>query len=276
MRSTHRARTRAHRLTSDASPVVPAASAGVSPNVSRDDGRNATADDTRSRLLEAAARTIADRGFAATTVREICRRAGTNVAAVNYHFRSKEALEAETLMWAMSRSPQDPSLEAAMRDAGTTAPDLATVIRGLARQILGAPDDLHARIMMRAMLEPNPALDAVVRDYVEPRIRVLERALAPFLPEASKRKLRLTALSVVSQVVYYRLAAPVALRLLHEPCAPQGFADEIADHVTLFTTNALAGATTRGRRPGAVATPKPVRTTPKGSRSPSPRKARRP
>ena len=44
------------------------------------------------RLLHVAIEVFAERGFRATTVRDICSRANVNVASVNYYFRSKEAL----------------------------------------------------------------------------------------------------------------------------------------------------------------------------------------
>ena len=40
-------------------------------------------DETRRQLLEAAGVVFAERGFRDATVREICRRAGANIAAVN-------------------------------------------------------------------------------------------------------------------------------------------------------------------------------------------------
>src|SRR5262245_56133679 len=49
-------------------------------------------DATRSRLIEAAGHVFAEQGFKATTVRDICAKAGANVAAVNYHFGGKEGL----------------------------------------------------------------------------------------------------------------------------------------------------------------------------------------
>lgn len=48
--------------------------------------------DTKTRILDAAERLFAERGFAATSHRHITSEAGANLAAVNYHFGSKEEL----------------------------------------------------------------------------------------------------------------------------------------------------------------------------------------
>jgi AcrR family transcriptional regulator len=55
-------------------------------------GTAATALATRQRLLDAAEHLFADHGFAGTSMRALTTQAGTNLAAVNYHFGSKEAL----------------------------------------------------------------------------------------------------------------------------------------------------------------------------------------
>ena len=52
-------------------------------------------DRTRTAILEAAERLYADRGFADVTLRDIVAAAGVNLAAVNYHFGSKDELIAE-------------------------------------------------------------------------------------------------------------------------------------------------------------------------------------
>ena len=57
--------------------------------------------ETRERLLAAGQRLFADRGFKKVTVREICREAGANVAAVNYHFGDKLGLYREVLQQAI-------------------------------------------------------------------------------------------------------------------------------------------------------------------------------
>lgn len=49
-------------------------------------------DSTRQRILDTAEQLFADQGFHATTLRQITRQAGANLAAVNYHHGSKDAL----------------------------------------------------------------------------------------------------------------------------------------------------------------------------------------
>src|SRR5882672_8263904 len=63
-------------------------------------------DQTREQLIEAATEVFARAGFRAATVREICQKAGANIAAVNYHFGDKESLYAEVLRHALHRARQ--------------------------------------------------------------------------------------------------------------------------------------------------------------------------
>jgi AcrR family transcriptional regulator len=51
-----------------------------------------SADQTKERILDAAERLFAEQGFDATSLRAVTAAAGTNLAAVNYHFGSKSAL----------------------------------------------------------------------------------------------------------------------------------------------------------------------------------------
>jgi AcrR family transcriptional regulator len=50
------------------------------------------ATNTKERILDAAEELFADRGFPSTSMRDITQGADANIAAVNYHFGSKEAL----------------------------------------------------------------------------------------------------------------------------------------------------------------------------------------
>ena len=54
-------------------------------------------DDTETRVFNAAGPIFAEKGYQAATVRDICRRAEVNVAAVNYYFGDKQQLYVETI-----------------------------------------------------------------------------------------------------------------------------------------------------------------------------------
>ena len=64
---------------------------------------------TRGKLLVAAGEIFAEKGFRDATIAEICRQAGTNIAAVNYHFGSKEALYREAWREVFAESIAGPS-----------------------------------------------------------------------------------------------------------------------------------------------------------------------
>ncbi|ACS79015.1 TetR/AcrR family transcriptional regulator [Maridesulfovibrio salexigens] len=70
---------------------------------------------TKERILEAASRVFCEKGFKATTVRDICAEADANVAAINYHFGDKRKLYLQVL-----KSWMDAMLEDGDRLKGIT------------------------------------------------------------------------------------------------------------------------------------------------------------
>src|SRR5438034_10661480 len=97
--------------------------------------------ETRARLLTAAEQLFADRGFKKLTVRDICRTARANVAAVNYHFGDKLGLYREVLQ--LASGVLRATTEAAKEAAGDCAPDekLRRFVHVHLRRMLGAERD---------------------------------------------------------------------------------------------------------------------------------------
>lgn len=177
--------------------------------------RGGRADATRARLLEAATRAFAARGFARAGVREICGAAGCNVAAVNYHFGDKAGLYRAVLLGGFHEAGPFPPAVDATRPAHE---QLHALLEAFLRRLLSTERTPHARIMARELVEPTAALREVVEAAFRPlhdRIQGLLRALRPDLPRAD---LDLHTISVIGQCVVYRHARP-ALDVLHGPDA---------------------------------------------------------
>src|SRR6185503_19926338 len=70
-------------------------------------GQPLASERTRRRLIDAAGEMFAELGFHHTTVRQICQRAGANIAAVNYHFKDKTGLYSEVVRQSMRAAQLD-------------------------------------------------------------------------------------------------------------------------------------------------------------------------
>ncbi len=205
----------------------------------------ADADDPRQRLLEAAGEIFAERGFDGATVRTISKRAGANLAAVNYYFRDKERLYIEAVKHAACGPAEAP----AWPPGTPPAVKLRDFIRQMARNLFDPTRPAwHARLMMREMAQPTSACAELVRDYIGPRAAVLEGVLRELMPaEAPRWKRFMTAFSIVGQLLFYVSHKPV-LGLLAGPDALKHFdAETVAEHVTDFSLKAL-GVPAAGRK----------------------------
>jgi TetR/AcrR family transcriptional regulator, regulator of cefoperazone and chloramphenicol sensitivity len=203
--------------------------------------------ETRERLLKAAARLFADRGFKKVTVREICRTAHANVAAVNYHFGDKLRLYREVLQAAIDamRATSDAARRAG--DGRTADEKLRRYLQVYLRRVLDSGSDtwIH-RLINRELADPTPALDMLVDQVLKPRIEYLSGVVAELLhcPPDDERVMRCVT-SIQSQAVFY-LPNPLAARLGMTLKLKPGEIDALAHHIVEFS---LAGIrAVRGQR----------------------------
>ena len=196
--------------------------------------------ETRARLLHAAARLFAERGYARVTVRDICKKARANVAAVNYHFGGKDGLYRAVMRHAMETMQ---ATTAAASEAGRGLP-AAERIRGyvsvFADRLLGVHHEtwIH-QLMLREMSDPTPALEMVADEVLKPRMVYLSDAIAELLHCApdDPRVLR-CALSVTCQFNSMLWTRAVA-KLLDAEAGVPGSIDEIAEHISQFSLGGM-------------------------------------
>jgi AcrR family transcriptional regulator len=203
---------------------------------------NPNHDATRRQLLEAAGEVFAEAGFRNATVREICQRAGANVAAINYHFGDKETLYMEVLRYAHSRALEKYPI---LLDVGENAPPerkLYGFVHSLLLRIFEkGPNSWHGRLMSREMIEPTSALDSLIEERIRPMSSVLWKIIGEILdcPPTDERVLH-CAFSVVSQCVFYNHCRP-AVGKLFPNLLPQDRAgiEILAKHITEFSLAAM-------------------------------------
>ncbi|MFR4119705.1 MAG: TetR/AcrR family transcriptional regulator [Bilophila wadsworthia] len=101
----------------------------------RSDGRS-----TRAVVLEAAGKVFAERGFAEATSKEICERAGTNGAAVNYYFGGKEGLYEEVLIEAHRQMLSLEDLNRIITSEATPEEKLRVFLKHIIRTAMNASE----------------------------------------------------------------------------------------------------------------------------------------
>lgn len=193
----------------------------------------------KERLLDAAEEVFADKGFAAASVRDICKRAGVNIAAVNYYFRDKERLYVEAVKYAHRSCTEGATLTEWPAELPALE-KLRIFIGTLVHRMVQIPKPASMQLMMRELVLPTPACAEVVREYIRPMAAALMQILGDLLPAGTPAEKRwMTGFSIVGQCLFYRHTRAVARELMGATAFDVLTADQIADHVTAFTHRAL-------------------------------------
>jgi AcrR family transcriptional regulator len=148
---------------------------------------------TKDRILGAAEELFAQHGFGGTSLRQVTSRADVNIAAVNYHFGSKENLVTEVFRRRMDdMSAQRLSLlgQARERSPGELEPILAAFVE----PALALAQDRHGggafiRVIARAYAEKNDGLRKFLSEQYGHVLREFAKAIAACVPDLSKEQL---------------------------------------------------------------------------------------
>jgi len=196
---------------------------------------------TRYRLLEAAGEVFAKRGFRQATVREICRRAHANVAAVNYHFHDKQGLYEAVLKHALRCAREKYSTGQRSITAANAGQELCDMITARLHAVFDLGRTAwYSKLMSREMMEPTKALDALVKEELEPSFERLQLCVRAILgPTADDEQVRRCAFSISSQWVFYHYNRQVISRLDPTLRFGPGNIDALATHITQFSLAAL-------------------------------------
>lgn len=205
---------------------------------------------TRQKLLDSAGPVFAQRGYYSATVREICKRAGANVAAVNYHFRDKLGLYAEVLNQCARAAPVE-QMRAALDQSGSPEDILRDVIRARVQGLRkDAFPNWYLRIFAHELTEPTPAMSRLINRVSRPIYHRLLELIAKIIgvpPHHTKTKL--CAHSVMGQILFYVFAGPVLTRFSPELKMTDEMLDPIANHIADFSLAYLREISRDAKKP---------------------------
>lgn len=172
-------------------------------------------------LVQAAITIFGAKGFEGASTREIAAAAQTNVASIAYHFGGKEGLRAACaehfaqtieamLAKAMQHQPEGP------QEAGAL---IGETVENMARQLIGN-DALRPMVafVLRELTQDGPGVEVLYRALVLPAHQRLCRlwALASGADPESE-EVRLVVFSLIGQLVYFRIGAPIVKRRMGWP-----------------------------------------------------------
>jgi AcrR family transcriptional regulator len=138
--------------------------------------------DTKTRILDAAEKLFGEKGFDATSLRDITAEADVNLAAVNYHFQSKESLiDAAILRRALPVN--DKRLR--MLEAAGPHPQVEEIVEAFVAPLLEL--DLESMSMMMARVFAAPEImKRAFRNHLSPLANRFVDALEAAAPELSR------------------------------------------------------------------------------------------
>ncbi|WP_456432320.1 CerR family C-terminal domain-containing protein [Thermosulfuriphilus sp.] len=199
---------------------------------------------TRQRLLQVSERLFAAKGFKAVTVREITASAGVHLSAVNYHFGSKEGLYLEVFrerFLARARLIRQ-DLKKRLQEASDSKEG---VIKAFSEAIILGPMTeeeriIHYQLLVRELTEPTRAFGLILNSGIRPLLKMIKKALRPYLPELDESRFWLAILSIFAQIIHFHFARQQVIALLGHNY-DQDFKEALIDHITRFSAKGLEG-----------------------------------
>jgi TetR/AcrR family transcriptional regulator, regulator of cefoperazone and chloramphenicol sensitivity len=157
-------------------------------------------DITRERIMKAAERLFAERGYDATSIRAIVAKARVNQAAINYHFDGKDGLYREVLRAAFRALTEQQLEHADEMKAMSREAALAEFIRRQLRPLLGRDEySRHMRILNWETVRPTAVFRKLLSEEAAPFMGLAVELVRRFQPEADQRTLVAAAVWLLGQ-----------------------------------------------------------------------------
>ena len=153
--------------------------------------------DTRTRILDVAEELFGERGLDRVSIRDITRNAGVNLAAINYHFGSKEDLIAAVFERRVVpvNEARLAALDTVEKSAGKKISKLEAILEAFIRPALQSSlkaskgGAAFSKLFGRCLSEPSPEVEALLKRQFEPLAERMHTVLKKALPHLSRSEI---------------------------------------------------------------------------------------
>ncbi|HET9350501.1 MAG TPA: TetR/AcrR family transcriptional regulator [Burkholderiales bacterium] len=183
--------------------------------------------ETRTRILDAAEELFMQHGFEATSMRQLTAKAGANLAAVNYHFGSKDALVEAVFRRRLDamNTARIAELDRLEREAGGRALSPRQIIGAFIGVSLRMIEDVKSggrnfiRLLGRTYSDPQKEIRALIGQLYAPAMERFKAAFERALPQMPREEL-IWRMHFMFGTLAYTLAATDTVQLI-AGCKPE-------------------------------------------------------
>lgn len=196
---------------------------------------------TKERLLHAACKVFAEKGFRDTTVAEICDAAEANIASVNYHFGGKETLYTEVWKKAFSIATETYPIDGGLSENASVEEGLYAFASAVLHRIFSEDESgLFANLLYREMASPTLALKEIAKDFLFPQSQHMVSVIKK-MPDSEfdEHTIFLCVHSIIGQCAFYNFSRPLREHMIGQKTITESDIDRIAHHIASFSLGGL-------------------------------------
>ena len=176
---------------------------------------------SKLRLLDAAEQLFAEKGFESVSVRDVTQAAKANVAAVNYHFGSRDGMIALVVARYVTPINQErlARLDALERKWGSKAAPLEEILEAFVRPVVGTvrkselSERLFCKLIGRVFALQGDGVPVAVEEQMKESIRRFTRSLGRALPTLTQEELVWRLHFLVGSLIHMMLNQEMLHRL---------------------------------------------------------------
>ena len=204
---------------------------------------------TKLAIILSAGELFAEAGLEGTSIRTIAGKAGVNIAAINYHFHSKENLYTEVLRYIIENSeyirikPEDKEFENIkdFRSQDTVNKIYQRIKERFLSQFSEKTPGWFIRLTTRTFIEAPSLLKPVIEQVLRPEHESIKKIIKRIKPKLSEQEAELAAFSFHGQLTFYIFSRAPILMLRQEEHYTREFLKSAADYTakSIITTLGL-------------------------------------